>query len=589
MKKDFIIRIRIISLFVLLAAFVLIAKLYDLQIINGSAYSQKADRQYVQPSQGVFDRGSIFFKDKSGGLISAATLKSGFILTVNPKVLLAASSSPKGNSEYVYTQIFNIINAPGTSTEESFSTLIDKNTFIARATKPNDTYEEIGKHISEDQGNAISALKLPGVGLYQDKWRYYPGNSTAAHALGFLGYKGNDYAGRYGLESFYDSTLDRSSDNLYVNFFAEIFSGIHKVVSDQSSIEGDVVTSIEPTTQSYLEDVLEKVTKQYSSEASGGIIMDPKTGEIYAMAYYPTFDPNNLSDQKNSAIFSNDLVEHVHEMGSIIKPLTMATGIDVGVVNAKTTYNDTASVTLNGKTIYNFDKKGRGQITLQYAMGQSLNVGFVYVEQKIGNKVFGDYFNKYFGTKTSVDLPNEATDLISNMLNSPRDIEHATAAFGQGISMTPIATIRALASIANGGYLVTPHVATAINYKIGVTKTLSYPPGPTVMKQSTAEAVTAMLVDDVDKVMAGGKAKNPNYSVAAKTGTAQIPDPTGGYYPDRYLHSFVGYLPAYNPKFIVLLYTIYPKGVKYSSETLVNPFLAMTKFLINYYQLPPDR
>ncbi|MDD5318547.1 MAG: penicillin-binding protein 2 [Candidatus Pacebacteria bacterium] len=584
--KNAAFRIRIISVFILLAAFVLVAKLYDLQIVNGSAYADRANRQYVRPSQGVFDRGSIFFTDKDGHQISAATLKAGFILAINPKQL--STSAMYGATSSVGTVgLFQTLSKTfGTSTS------LDEANFLNHAAKTNDTYEEVAKHIDTDHGQAIQDLKIPGVNLYQDKWRYYPGNSLAAQTLGLVGFQGTStsMSGRYGLERYYDSTLSRNDDNLYVNFFAEIFSDIHKAVSPNQSLEGDIVTTIEPTTEAYLESLLVKVNKQYSSQSTGGIIMNPKTGEIYAMGLYPTYDPNDLSGQADPAIFSNDLVENVHEMGSIIKPLTMAAGIDVGAVSASTTYNDTGSITVNNKVISNFDKKARGITTLQQAMGQSLNVGFAFVAKKIGNKTLSDYFYKFgLGQKTGIDLPNEAANLVKTSLDSPRDIEHVTASFGQGIAMTPITTVRALSALANGGYLVTPHIVDKINYKLGYSKNINPASGPQVIKPQTAEDVTRMLVTDVDTILKNGQGKNPHYSVAAKTGTAQVPAPGGGYYPDRYLHSFFGYLPAYDPKFIIFLYTVYPKGVQYSSETLTDPFLDMTKFLINYYQLPPDR
>jgi len=431
------------------------------------------------------------------------------------------------------------------------------------------------------------ALKLPGVGVYKEKWRYYPGGQLASHVLGFMGYKGDEFAGRYGLEKQYDEVLSRNSDNVYVNFFAEIFSDI-KSVSSGESPEGDIVTTIDPDTQGYLEDTLKAIQQKYSSTLTGGIIMDPKTGAIYAMGRMPTFDPNDLKNISDIGVFKNDLVESVYEMGSIIKPLTMSVGVDVGKVTASTTYNDTGSVKVDDRTISNFDKVGRGVITLSYAMAKSLNTGFVFIEQRVGNAIFSKYFQSFgLGQKTGIDLPNEATGLVDNLKHN-RDVEFATASFGQGIAMSPIETIRGLGAIANGGKLVTPHVVSKINYRIGYSKDMTPSDGPRVMKEDTALQVTRMLVNNVDTSLLDGKAKNPRYSIAAKTGTAQISQ-NGGYSEDRYLHSFIGFLPAYDPKFIVFLYTVNPRGVNYASETLAKPFMDMTKFLISYYQIPPDR
>ncbi len=563
-------RIRILSIGIIIFALFLASKLYLVQIVQGNDFIQRADRQYVQSPDSIFSRGAIYFTDKDGTLISAATLKSGFTLTINPQVL--------SNPEEAYKKISALLPT------------LDQSAFLVKAAKKADTYEEVALKVESDVGTAIDQLKIPGVNIYKSQWRFYPGDTLAAHALGLVAYNQDQLAGRYGLERTYENTLSRTNDDVYVNFFAEIFSNIGKTISSSQSLEGDIVTTIEPTVQATLQNELDGVKKQYSSDSAGGIIINPKTGEIYAMALTPSFNPNSFQDEKSSAVFSNDIVENVHEMGSIVKPFTMAIGLDTGVINATTMYNDVGSMTANGKTIHNFDLKGRGYISLQEALGKSLNTGFAFAESKIGNKDFSDYMKKFgLGEKTGIDLPNETSGLISN-LDSPRDIEHFTAAFGQGIAMSPLEMVRAESALANGGNLITPHLVKQINYKLGLSKTIDPPAGPRVLKPETSEAITKMLVEDFDTYLQNGKAKNPNYSIAEKTGTAQIALPSGkGYYNDRYLHSFFGYLPAYNPQFLVFMYTVYPKGVQFSSETLAPAFIDLTKFLINYYQIPPDR
>jgi cell division protein FtsI (penicillin-binding protein 3)/stage V sporulation protein D (sporulation-specific penicillin-binding protein) len=425
--------------------------------------------------------------------------------------------------------------------------------------------------------------------MFKDKWRFYPGGPLAAHVLGLMGFKGDEYAGRYGLERSYEDVLARDSDSVYVNFFAEIFSNIKKTVLEDEKFEGDLVTSIEPDTQQYIERMLESFDKQYNSERSGAIIMDPKTGEIIAMGLTPTFDPNNLRDIKDPAILSNSLVESVYEMGSIIKPLTLAIGIDAGKVTANTVYNDKGSVTLNNKTMYNFDKKARGNITLQYALSKSLNTGFIYVAQLVGNQAFGEHMLKFgIGEKTGVDLPNESTGLVSN-LSTDRDIEFATASFGQGIAMSPVGLVRAYSAIANQGKIVNPRIVTQVNYKIGIPREIRTSYGDQIISPDTARQVVDMMVYNVDHSLLDGKAKNERYAVAAKTGTAQIVTSAGTYDENRFLHSFVGFLPAYNPRFLVFIYTVNPRGVSYASETLAKPYIELTKFLINHFELPPDR
>lgn len=306
------------------------------------------------------------------------------------------------------------------------------------------------------------------------------------------------------------------------------------------------------------------------------------------MAVSPSFDLNNTKDVKNVADFQNPLVENVYEMGSIIKPLTLSAGIDLGMITASSTYVDPGCIKVDGKSLCNFDKKDRGVTTIQTALGQSLNVGMAHIVSLIGDDNFDNYFYAFgIAQKTGIDLPNEGADIVSN-LKAPRQLEHMNASFGQGIALTPIATVRALSAIANGGVLITPHVVTKINYTVGLSKTLSYPAQTRVIKQSTAQEVTRMMVYDVDNILANGADKMPQYSIAAKTGTAQIAE-SGGYSATDFLHSFVGYFPAYNPQFLIFFYTVKPQGVQYSSESLTPSFINTVNFLINYYEVPPDR
>jgi len=308
------------------------------------------------------------------------------------------------------------------------------------------------------------------------------------------------------------------------------------------------------------------------------------------MGVYPTFDPNNPQAQKNVSVFSNPLVENVYELGSIIKPLTVAAGIDAGVITASSTYDDTGSIVVNGKKISNFDGKARGITTIQDLISQSLNIGAAHVERLLGNQRFTDYFYRFgLSQKTGIDLPNEGRNLVDN-LKSPRDVEHVTASFGQGIALTPISAVRALATIANGGVLIQPHVVKRIDYKLGWSKDINPPIGDRVIKPQTAHDLAVLMTYSVDNVLLNGTTKLPNYSVAAKTGTAQIAKAAGGGYSDtEILHSFVGWFPSFNPKFLVFLYTVNPKGVKYGSETLTLPFHSIVQFLVNYYEVPPDR
>jgi cell division protein FtsI/penicillin-binding protein 2 len=577
MNYSFFPRIRFFSFWILVLALILVIKLFSLQVLNSNLYKEKANRQYVTPAADIFERGSIYFSDRNGHLVSAAVQITGFKAAVRP----AEIADP--------AEVFNKI-------KEVLPDL-DYQKFEAKVGKKNDPYEEIANRLSQEKADSLSALKIPGLSVYREKWRFYPGENLSSHTLGLVGYQGDELAGRYGLEKRYNAVLARSKNNPYMNFFAEIFSDVNQKLFKEEESNGDIVTSLEPEVQGLLEQKLNEVGKKYQTDSTGGIIMDPKSGAIYALGAKPDFNPNNFSENTNNAIFPNPLVEHVLEFGSVVKPLVMAGALEAGVLTADTTYTDEGFVIVDDGRykIKNFDNKGRGpNTTMQEVLGQSLNTGMVFVFHQLGKQKMYDYLLSYgIKEKTGIDLPNETGGLVSGLadgLRASREIEFANASFGQGIALTPVAMIRALAVLANEGNLVVPHVAKHIKYDDGTIKEFTYPTSPTKISQRASEEITRMLVTVMDKSLRDGLAKLEHYNVAVKTGTAQVANnETRGYYTDRYTHSFFGYFPAYDPKFIIFLYAVDPKGVLYASQTWADSFLEITKFLINYYQIPPDR
>lgn len=561
-------RIRFLATCVFLFACILIFKLFYISVIHKDEYSERADRQYATPSGDMFNRGDIFMTKRDGSFVSGGTVISGFKVAINNKLITEPEALYKSLTPYL---------------------AMTHDEFIAKASKVNDPYEEVIFKITKEQADEISALNLPGVSIYKQKWRFYPGGSMAAHAFGFVSFKGDKRVGQYGLEKFYNSTLSKPDDGAYVNFFAEVFSNIGKSFSNVR--EGDVVTTIEPITQNILDDELNNAMDKWRGDTMGGIIMDPNTGEIYAMSALPDFDLNDFGKVKDPRLYGNPIVENVYEFGSVIKPLVMAAALDKGVITPETTYLDKGSVIVNKKEIFNFDKKARGQATMQTVLDQSLNTGMVFVESKLGHESFRNYMKSYgIGEKTGIDLPNETSGLINN-LDSTRDIEYATASFGQGIAMTPIEAIRAFAVLANGGNLVTPHLVKELKYGDGTSQILEFPITKTgLLSKEATNTLSRMLVHVFDTSYGGGAYKFEHYTVATKTGTAQVARDDGkGYYEDQHMHSFFGYFPAYEPRFIVFLFIKNPKGVQYAAQSLIPPFLNITKFLLNYYNIPPDR
>jgi cell division protein FtsI/penicillin-binding protein 2 len=546
-------------------------KLYNLQIIHGKEYRDIVDRKFLR-TESDFDRGSIFMTDKTGKTWSLATVRDTYSVVLDPLLI-------KNEVECADKLVKILPN-------------LDKNSIISKAKRKEIRYVLVAEDVEEGLAQKVEDLKIQGLMIEKRKKRFYPAKDMASRVVGFVGYKDEKLVGRYGLERYYEDTLKRRSGNLYANFFKEVSVGVRNVVSGEKKISGDLLLSIDMPIQSELEKILKDIQGQWSSKLSGGIVMDPKNGEILAMSVVPSFDPNNFSKEKNLSVFSNPLVEGVYELGSIIKPLTVASGLDAGVITPQSTYDDMGFLTLQGRTISNFDKRGRGRVDMQEVLNQSLNTGAAFIALKLGKEKMLEYFKKFgLADETGIDLPGEGVGNLSN-LNNGGELDLATASFGQGIALTPIATIRALAALANGGFLVEPHLVREVKYQMGLSKK-TYADNvekPRVISEKTSKDISNMLVEVVDKALLRGKYKMEHYTIAAKTGTAQIAKPDGkGYYDDRYLHSFFGYFPATNPRAIVFLYTIEPQGANYASHTLTEPFMNLAKFLINYYSILPDR
>ena len=568
MRSDY--RAHLVVLVWCIVALIILGRAFYIQVIAHAYYADLGDRQYISTTPANFERGSIFFSQYRKEPVPAAQLRTTYRIAIDPTQIK--------DSEVVYDALVQHIP-------------LEKEVFFEKAAKTGDPYEEIAKDIAPEIVTEIRQLGLKGVSFVKDNKRAYPQESIGAKIIGFVGNDGIRVKGQYGLERYYEDVLARNGNNQTINFFAQLFADIEEnEVSTIDGREGDIILTIDVEAQRALNTILKETKKEWGSDMIGGIVMDQKTGEIVAMDALPSFDPNVYASVKDSSYFGNQNVSGVYEMGSIIKPLTMAAALDAGAVTEDTTYTDTGFRDLNGYKIRNYDGQARGPNThMQTILDKSLNIGIVFLVEKLGVQKFQDYFKKFgLGEETGIDLPGEVSGLTEN-LDSTVFVDSATAGFGQGIAVTPIQTIRALSSLGNGGNLVNPHVVDSIIYQDGTVKKIEEDEKRQVITKETSETITRMLVHVVDTALKNGTYKMDRYSIAAKTGTAQMPKPGGGYYDDRYLHSFFGYFPAYEPRYIIFLYHTYPKGAEYASATLTDPFFKMVKFFISYYEIPPDR
>lgn len=568
-KEEIGIRTHHLVFLIIFITVVYAGRLFQIQVLDRSMYRDMAKKQYVRPFYDSFDRGGIYLR--SGKTTTPlAEISTMYDISINPSQL---SDTKKAKLR-----------------EFMISSGYFDDSFDEKMSKKNDPYEVVIKNLSEEKAKTLPLSEYK-LSLVPRNIRIYTGEEIASKVGGFVGDDGHGVRGLYGVEKYYDEDLRRNDEGVQVNFFADLFSNIQEnQVKNDTRKRGDVYLTIEDKVERMLHEELLKARETWKSEIAGGIVMDPKTGEIVAMDVVPGYNANNFADVKDLSVFSNQTVSGVYEMGSIIKPITMASALDAGAVDLSTTYNDTGYRELDGFKVRNFDSKARGVTTMQTILDKSLNVGIVFLVEKMGVPTFQKYF-KAFGLSetTGVDLPNEESGLSQN-LDSSVFVDSATAGFGQGIALTPIQTVRALAALGNGGKLVTPHVLDKIVYEDGSVK--KYSPDledVQVISKETSREISKMLTHVVDTALKNGEYKMDKYSIGAKTGTAQIPKQGGGYYDDRYLHSFFGYFPASNPRYIVFLFHTYPKGAEYASATLTDPFFNIVKFLISYYQIPPDR
>ena len=531
------------------------------------------------PFRSVGDRGHIFFTDKDGIAHIAASTRIGYNLNISPLEL--------GDAEEIYEHLNEEID-------------IDRADFFRRALKEDiDEYEIIKKDVTEEERGRIQQrindYNLNGVWLESFKKREYTNNSLAAHVLGFVSVDSNNITrGQYGIENIFDDVLS-TSNKITKGAGTVLVEQLGEIRKNESSHADSIFLTIDINVQAELEKQLNGIKGRFNAKKVGGIIMDPRDGSIIAMGATPTFDPNTFNEVKDYSVFNNPNVEDVYEMGSVFKALTLAIALDSGRVSKDATYTDRGSLTIDGETISNYDKRGRGaNVPIQKIISQSLNTGAVFLLRETGIHIYKNYIDQFrFGDVTRIDLPKEVSGLADNF-NSTREIEFATASYGHGFAITPIAAIRAFASLANGGFIIQPYIVKDIQQIrsggiIEGTNSEYNRERKRLFLQSTTEEVTDYLVRAYDNAVLLGTLRDPEYSIAAKTGTAQLVNPeTGRYEEGKFLHSFFGYFPASNPEYIVFLFAVDPKA-NYASETLAVPFSNLTKYLISYNSITPDR
>lgn len=488
----------------------------------------------------------------------------------------------------VYAEPKKITDIPTFARTIASLTSEDAQNYIDLLTLPGRSWVILRHKVALGIIDKLRALKLAGLGFEKEPNRYYPEASMAAHLLGFVG---SDQYGRdkgyFGLEGYYDRDVRGKDGTVELEQDAK---GAPILIGDAKRIEAEdgrnLVLWIDRSVQSIAEKRLLEGIRKYGAQEGSVVVMDPKTGGILAMASYPTYDPGAFLSYDKS-LYKNPIVASSYEPGSTFKALVMSAGIQEKLVTPTTVMDETGPLQIGEYAIRTWNNEYHGSITMTKVLERSSNVGMVFVAQKLGKDALLRYIRDFgFGKPTGIDVEEESSpSLREDSAWTPIDL--ATASFGQGIAVTPVQMVRAVSALANDGWLMEPHIVKEIMESRGRVVPIRPKKVRQVISPATARIITEMLVAAVDNGEAKW-AKPQGYRIAGKTGTAQIP--VAGHYDDKKtIASFVGYAPADNPKFVMLVTLREPASSPWGSETAAPLFFAIARDLFRYYGISPGQ
>ncbi len=496
--------------------------------------------------------------------------------------------------------------------------------YLKRVDKPGDPYEplkykltdekllEVYAKLISDENRSLSAddlerklekiylkgtdeeINFKGIAFSLESYRYYPENELTGNIVGFVSNSDAVMSGHYGLEEFFNSELTGSTGYLK----GERGAGNTVIVNDREYVKAesgsDIVLTMDRGVQFHVCAALEGAMNKYQAEGGSVIAVNAKTGAILAMCSLPSFNPNNYNEVTDISLFNNPAILYQYEPGSVFKVITMAAAIDGSELSPATTFKDEGQIMIKGwpKAISNSDfstKGGHGLVDMNYVLENSLNTGAIFAMTKIGPNIFAEYVKKFgFGEKTGIELGAESPGDISNLLrNRVREIDAATASFGQGVAVTSLQMLMSIQAIANQGNLMKPYIVQEIRHHNGQIELMKPQTVNQAVTSQTANTVLAMMVNVVERGHAKG-AQIPGYYIGGKTGTAQVAI-AGGYSADKYIHTFVGVAPAYDPQIVMLTRLDAPKGVRFAEGSVVPLWHDIAEFMLKYYQIPKTR
>lgn len=572
-------RIKIVSFGFLISALGILGRLYYWQVIKSAELTAQAKAQHTTKENISARRGHILAAD---GSILGATSTNWLVYASLPQL----KQTPK--------QIANTL-APlwvdRDSDKEDYDyqrELLSETLRLEGLLSKTDVEWVALKHrVGDEIKSNIEALDISGIGFEPEQTRLYPEASSAAHLLGFVGKdeEGNN-TGYFGLEGFYDLILSgkpgfrqRESSALGI----PLLSGIWR--SSEAVAGVDLLTHIDKTVQFIIEQNLQNAIEAYGAKSGVIIVMRPNDGAILGLASYPGFDPGSYWEYRNE-LFKNPAISDSFEPGSIFKPLVMAAGLDAGKVEPDTKCDICHEPLKIGKyTIRTWNNEYQKDATMTEVIVHSDNVGMSFVGLRLGKAKLYEYLEKYgFGQKTGIDLQGEASPSLRPK-EDWGDIDVATASFGQGIAVTPIQMITAMTAIARGGEIVYPQVVDKLRVD-GWEEDLKPRFGQRVISKEAASQAAQMMVAAAKDGEAKWTAVR-GFEIAGKTGTAQIPV-AGHYDEDKTIASFIGFAPASDPKFIMLVTLREPQSSPWASETAAPLWFKIAKDLFPYLGVQPQ-
>lgn len=446
----------------------------------------------------------------------------------------------------------------------------------------------LDRRVPHEIGEAILRLEAGGIICEPQPLRVYPNGELVAHVLGIVTDIGDGF---YGVEGYHNQTLKGSAGLQERERDAHGYP-LPLVYEDQAPPQAgsSLVLTLDSNIQYIAQQELIQALETYGADSGTVIIMDPQTGAVLADVSYPGFDPNDFGDTDLKRM-SDPAVSSMWEPGSIFKIMTWSAGLDTATISPGTSVYDDGAMEVGGRIIRNWDRKGYGQVTMTDGLVKSLNTVASFVSTSTGKDQFYAYLRRFgFGSLTDVDLDSEGPGMMklpgdSNWFPS----ELGTNSFGQGIAVTPMQMIAAVSAVANRGLLMKPYIVHQYVRDEGSSKERIIQVEPTIVRRAISEATAQTMVSLLVEVVEQGatKAQVPGYRIAGKTGTAQIPT-AYGYHPTDTIASFVGFAPADDPQFIILVKLDRPTESPWGSQTAAPTFRAIAERLFVYMHIPPD-